>query len=127
MPPQYFTLNEANETIKLVRPLMAELLKRHARIISCRPYLIGVLQDLHSNTGSTLATTVAQDFLVMERLIEQIKAYGCVIKDINVGLVDFLTERNGREVYLCWRYGEDHITTYHELHHGFNDRRPIED
>lgn len=125
MTPYYFTLDEANQVIKQVRPLMAELLKRRARIVSYRPLLIGVLQDLHSNTGSTLATTVAQDFLAMERLIEQIKTYGCVVKDINVGLVDFLAERSGREVYLCWRYGEDRITTYHELHHGFNDRRPV--
>ncbi len=125
MTPHYFTLPEANTIIRHIRPLMAELLKRRARVVSCRPYLHNMLENLHNNTGNALATTVAQDFVVMERLLEQIKGYGCVIKDINVGLVDFLTERDGREVYLCWRYGEDEISFYHELHNGFNGRRPV--
>ena len=118
MTPHYFTLEEANQTIIHIRPLMAELLKRRARVVSCRPYLLNALEDLHSNTGSALATTVAQDFAAMERLLARIKAYGCVIKDINVGLVDFLTERSGREVYLCWRFGEEGISFYHDLHTG---------
>ncbi|MBK9052391.1 MAG: DUF2203 domain-containing protein [Chloroflexi bacterium] len=125
MTPHYFTLEEANQTIIHIRPLMAELLKRRARVVSCRPYLLNALEDLHSNTGSALATTVAQDFAAMERLLARIKAYGCVIKDINVGLVDFLTERSGREVYLCWRFGEEGISFYHDLHTGFNSRRPV--
>jgi hypothetical protein len=45
---------------------------------------------------------------------------------MNGGLLDFLSERNGRDVYLCWRYGEPTISHYHELHTGYNGRRPIE-
>ena len=63
------------------------------------------------------------DFAVIERQIAELQSYGCVIKDLNGGLVDFLAERNGREVYLCWRYGEDRIEYYHELHTGFQGRR----
>lgn len=125
MTPRYFTLDEANTIITQIRPLIAELIKRRARVVSCRPYLHNILEDITSNTGSALATTVAQDFLAMERLIAQIRNYGCVVKDINVGLIDFLTERDGREVFLCWRYGEEEVTFYHELHTGFNDRRPV--
>jgi hypothetical protein len=63
---------------------------------------------------------------VIEGLIDEIKAYGCVLKDLNAGLLDFLAERDGREVYLCWRYGEDKIEFYHELHTGFQGRRPFQ-
>jgi hypothetical protein len=48
-----------------------------------------------------------------------------VVKDINVGLLDFLADRHGRDVYLCWRYGEPRIEFYHDLHNGFNGRQPI--
>ena len=125
MTPHYFTLEEANTIITQIRPLMAELLKRRARVVSHRPYLHNIVEDFHSNTGSALATSVALDFFTIERLLDQIRAHGCVIKDINVGLIDFLTERDGREVFLCWRYGEDAVAFYHDLHTGFNSRRPV--
>lgn len=125
MTPHYFTLEEANAIVKQIRPLMAELLKRRARVVSNRPYLHNIIEDFSSNTGNALATSIALDFFVIERLLEQIRAYGCVIKDINVGLIDFLTERDGREMFLCWRYGEDEIAFYHELHTSFNSRRPV--
>ena len=41
------------------------------------------------------------------------------------GLVDLRSKLHGRTVYLCWRYGEDRITHYHELETGFAGRRPI--
>jgi len=43
------------------------------------------------------------------------------------GLVDFRTRLHGRTVYLCWRYGEERITHYHELETGFAGRRPLPD
>jgi hypothetical protein len=43
------------------------------------------------------------------------------------GLVDFRTRLHGRTVYLCWRYGEERITHYHELETGFSGRRPLPD
>jgi hypothetical protein len=52
---------------------------------------------------------LTQDFAAIERMLEKIRAYGVVIKDVNAGLLDFLSERNGRDVYLCWRYGEDRV------------------
>jgi hypothetical protein len=50
---------------------------------------------------------------------------GCVLKDMDQGLVDFLTRRDGREVYLCWRYGEERVAYWHELQAGFAGRRPL--
>jgi len=57
--------------------------------------------------------------------MNQIRSHGCLIKDLNTGLVDFLSKRDGREVYLCWRYGEPRIDFYHELHTGFKNRQQI--
>ena len=82
-------------------------------------------EDDHVDRGSYQASSLAQDFATIERLIEEIEAFGCVIKDLNGGLLDFLAERGDREIYLCWRYGEDEITHYHELHTGFSGRRRL--
>ena len=50
----------------------------------------------------------------------------CELKDIEQGLIDFRTEREGREVYLCWKLGEPDIRWWHELDAGFAGRRPLE-
>ena len=45
--------------------------------------------------------------------------------DNQSGLVDFLAKIDGRDVYLCWRYGEPRVAHYHELHTGYNGRQPV--
>lgn len=65
---------------------------------------------------------------LVEALREQIEAIqetGCVIKDIEVGLVDWPALHQGREVLLCWKYGEPEVGFWHELTTGFAGRRPI--
>ena len=61
----------------------------------------------------------------VNRLIEEVQALGCELKDIEQGLVDFRTVMEGREVYLCWKLGEPGIAWWHELETGFADRQPL--
>ena len=57
--------------------------------------------------------------------LEQVQALGGVPKDLGLGLVDFIHLRDGREVNLCWRYGEEKITHWHGLDEGFASRKPL--
>lgn len=123
--PQYFTLEQANEIIPKIEPLMAELLERRAKVIRARHQIEGILDDLQSNVGGPAASQMVQEFQAIERLAKKIQAHGCLLKDANAGLVDFLAKIDGREVYLCWRYGEPQIQFYHELHTGYNGRQPV--
>jgi hypothetical protein len=50
---------------------------------------------------------------------------GAVIKDPQIGLVDFYGRIDGRLVWLCWKYGEESLGYYHELETGFSGRRPL--
>lgn len=125
MPARYFSVTEANEILAEIKPLMAELLERRARVVRSRHEVASILSDLTSDMGSPEATVMAQDFDVIQQLIRRIQAYGCRVKDMNVGLLDFLSERKGREVYLCWRYGEEQIGYFHELHTGYNSRQRL--
>jgi hypothetical protein len=59
--------------------------------------------------------------------INEIHETGCVVKDLDEGLVDFPTLRDGEEVYLCWKLGEEHIVYWHGLTEGFAGRKPLED
>jgi len=58
--------------------------------------------------------------------IEQVQEIGCLIKDIDIGLVDFPTSLRGVEVYLCWKLGESGISFWHGVDEGFRGRKPID-
>ena len=62
----------------------------------------------------------------LKQAIERIQAIGCVVKDLDEGLVDFPTLRDGQEVYLCWKLGEEHIAYWHGLEEGFAGRKPLD-
>ncbi|MFW6069364.1 MAG: DUF2203 domain-containing protein [Chloroflexota bacterium] len=126
MPARYFTVQEANELLPELEPLVGELLERRARVVAMRKQLGDTLDDVQSDVGGPVQSQMVQDFMAIERLVHRIRSYGCILKDMNSGLLDFLSERDGREVYLCWRYGEPEVAHYHELHTGFSGRRPVE-
>ena len=122
---KYFTVEEANALLPKLKPLMKQLLNRRARASRLAQQQGHLLSDYRSNVGSADLSTLTQDFVAIDRLIAHIQAYGVLIKDVNGGLLDFLSERNGRDVYLCWKYGEDKIEFYHELHTGFAGRQQV--
>jgi hypothetical protein len=125
MATKYFSVEEANAILQKVEPLVARLVEKRAKVSSLSMELGPLLTDLHNNVGGRIPSEMTQDFADIERLVAKIQTYGCILKDANSGLLDFLSLRNGREVYLCWRYGEPKIEYYHELHTGFNGRRSL--
>jgi hypothetical protein len=58
--------------------------------------------------------------------IEQVQAVGCVLKDLNIGLIDFPTLFRGEEVCLCWKLGEPQIEFWHGVEEGFRGRKAID-
>ncbi|MCB8960333.1 MAG: DUF2203 domain-containing protein [Ardenticatenales bacterium] len=126
MMSRLFTVAEANALLPIIRPLVAEMVDRSARAASIRTENAQLIGDLQSNIGSADLSVATADFLAIDQLVNKIRSYGLVVKDINVGLIDFLAEIDGQEVYLCWRYGESKVAYYHELEAGFNGRKRLD-
>ncbi len=122
---RYFTVEEAQTVLPTVKRLMAELLERRGRAAQLSQTIGEPLKDLRSNLGGPAFTELTAEFERIQALMAELEAMGCVIKNLNAGLVDFLSQINGRDVYLCWRYGEETIAFYHELHTGFKGRQPL--
>jgi hypothetical protein len=59
------------------------------------------------------------------RIINRIEASGCVVKDLDLGLLDFPAMREGRPVFLCWKAGEAAITHWHGTDETFVDRKEL--
>ncbi len=65
-----------------------------------------------------------------ERLVEivnRIQETGVLVKDLDIGLVDFPSLMEGEEIYLCWKLGEDQITFWHGIDEGFTGRKPLDE
>lgn len=59
--------------------------------------------------------------------LEQIRALGGEVKDLDLGLVDFLGRRDNEDILLCWRLGEKRIEYWHAVDGGFANRRPLDE
>jgi hypothetical protein len=123
---EYFTLEEANKALKIIRPLMHEVQAIRQKILANQPEAWPAIEKSAGNGGNRALSDMVQDFEKFDALIHQIQDTGAQIKDINTGLLDFSALKDGREVYLCWQYGEEDIAFWHEVEAGFAGRQPIE-
>ena len=124
MSAKYFTVDEANQLLPLIEPLVEQLLEKRA-MASRMGQQMPQLKDIRSDIGGSEASELYLTFTQIERLVRDVQAHGCVIKNIHAGIVDFLADHNGRDVFLCWKLGEPRVAHFHDLHSGFNGRQPI--
>jgi hypothetical protein len=126
MTQKYFTLQEANETLNLIRPLMDEVQAIRIKILKNQPEAWPAMEKSAGNGGNRALSNMVQDFEKFDALIHRIQDMDVLIKDINLGLLDFPALKDGREVYLCWQYGEGDIAFWHEVEEGYAGRQPID-
>lgn len=124
--PRYYTLAEANEMLTVVRPMVEELMEIGRRIRERRPEIWEMAEKAAGNGGSSILSKLLPDFDRLYVLLHRLQDIDVEVKDVSIGLVDFRALRDGREVYLCWKYGEGSIQFWHELDAGFAGRQPIE-
>lgn len=129
--PQRFTLEEGEALLPQLIPLvtrMQELKQRYDELIQS---LSATGQKVQTNGNPTpagqQATRPALESLTgdLNSLVEEISSHGCEVKDLALGLLDFRSLQDGREVYLCWKAGEPRIEWWHDLNTGFASRQPI--
>lgn len=123
---RYFSLPEANETLAAIRPLMDEIQTIRHEILARKPEFWPAMERAAGNGGSQAASKLVEEFERLDALVRQIQATGALFKDINLGLLDFPALKDGREVYLCWKYGENDIAYWHEIEAGYAGRQSIE-
>ena len=126
METDQFTLDEANSLIPwLVETFRKlELLRQEYTAIQER---FADLERASGNLADGDKLKVSAEHLArqIEGGVEEILDQGIIIRDVSRGLVDFPSQRNGREVYLCWIGGEERIDYWHETDRGFSHREPL--
>ena len=123
--PHYFSLEEANSLLDELRPDVEEIMQIHQRVVELRPDAWMAIEKAAGNGGSLAASRLLPEFDRLRSLVHQVQDRGVILKDMGIGLLDFPSLREGREVYLCWKYGEDRIAFWHEVEAGFMGRQPL--
>ncbi len=132
---RYFTLKEAESLIPYVKECLEAAIDAKAVVSE-----IDVeMQDLSARICMLGGMEIDPDYVAHRRLersalvksieesVNTIQSSGCLVKDLDVGLLDFPALLNGVEVYLCWKLGESRIEWWHSSQEGYSDRRKIID
>jgi hypothetical protein len=123
-PDRHYTVEEANaalgwvaERLDLMRAAREKLTDEEAR---------AALGDAApGNGGGAPGRVVSEGFLALRSALAELQEAGVVLRDLDRGLVDFPTVRDGREVYLCWVEGEREIGFWHGPDTGYAGREPL--
>jgi hypothetical protein len=121
---RHYTLAEARAELPWVAERLAEMRDAHARLTDedTRHALAG---GSAGNGGGTAGKQVGEAFLDLQATAAALDERGIVMRDLDRGLVDFPSIRDGREIYLCWVDGEADIDYWHELDAGFSGRQAL--
>jgi len=122
---RYFTPDEANALLEALRPLVVQMMGANQRIVERLPDMEEVLERHAANGGGRVASDLLALNDRLEHAVRSIQSQGVLLKDVQRGLLDFPARREGREVFLCWLYGEHRVGHWHEAHEGFSGRQPL--
>src|SRR5271169_6496711 len=132
--PKLFTLSAAERARRELEPTLAEAVELNGKLSDLGDTLCEVAHRIALMGGITiphekLALVRTEHDRVAEAIrdaVEKIQSIGCVVKDLEKGLVDFPARMHNEDVYLCWRLGEPRIRFWHRQDEGFANRKPID-
>ena len=131
---KYFSLTEAERLRTQVEPILIEAMETRRKMAEFEQQLTAIAERIQRSGGLMVSYEKAAKARVernrmeeaVQAALERIHSTGCMVKDLEVGLLDFPSRINDEEVYLCWRLGEDRIRFYHRQDEGFAGRKPID-
>lgn len=134
--PKTFTVAEANALLPRIKPLIEQLQGLQHSIVETNTRLDDAVKKVSAGNGYPIASlkeqiqemTTHQLQLIeaFQSALKQLEDAGCLLKDLNSGLLDFYSVRDNHPIFLCWKLGEDRIRFWHTLEDGYPGRRPLE-
>ncbi len=129
--PKIYTIEEARELLPRLRPILTDIRNLRREIAAHTETLKNMTPESKSNGHAPevarLEGRIANCVDEVRERLEVISALDIEVKDLETGLVDFLSMRDGRIIYLCWALDEPTISYWHELNGGFRGRQPLDE
>jgi hypothetical protein len=129
-----FSLSEAERVRVELEPILVEAMESRRKMGELDEELGSLAERIQRSGGMQVPyEKIAKLRIERNRIegvvrsaLERIQSTGCVVKDLEVGLLDFPARIHDEDVYLCWRLGEDKIRFYHRQDEGFAGRKPLD-
>lgn len=133
-PPTYetrpvkrvFTVAEANRALVLVRRIVTDVLAEYNRMLDLQETVEAAEASGAADRCEEARLALIRSAGRLRGYLEELDEIGVEMKDWSVGVVDFPSMAGGRQVFLCWRHGEDRVEHWHELDGGFTCRMSID-
>jgi len=130
-----FTLDEAQTLLPVLESLLRTAISGKKLIEEVEAEQHALVHRIFMNGGMfldvvPLARRKAERAKAEQRAkdaLAEIDSIGVQVKDIDIGLLDFPCEVDGRVILLCWKLGETSITHWHGTQEGFAGRKPIDE
>ena len=132
VPGPYFTVDEANAALEHVRPLAESMVAHRQALAGAGERWNELAGKIAGNGGGLdrgelagLQEKIEREQGEVARCIRAIQSHGGQVKDVDTGLLDFPSHRDGVEIELCWQVGEERIEYWHGVEEGFAGRKPL--
>ena len=130
MARKYFSLSEANRTLPLVKRIVADITALYPTwrdLVYRYEYAAAQARPERGESAQQQSLRaeiegVARD---INRYLQELEQVGCVFKGFEQGLVDFYGKLEGRDVFWCWKVGEDKIEYWHDMEAGYAGRQLV--
>lgn len=123
--PRLFTVEEANALLPKLKELLSDIATHREAMRERAPHLEPILKAASSNGGGRIGSEYGVEAYNLYLAAERIRELGVLLKDLDMGLLDFPHEKDGRVVFLCWHPPEERIGYWHEIQDGYRGRRPL--
>jgi hypothetical protein len=123
--PKLFTVEEANALLPKLQELLDDLALHRDALREKAPHLEPILRAATTDGGGRVGSEYGVEAYKLYLAIGRIQELGVLLKDLDMGLLDFPHEREGRVVFLCWHPPEERIEYWHEIEAGYAGRKPL--
>lgn len=126
MDKKYYTVEEANKLLPKIKPILAKMVKLQCALASIEGVTISFNEEFMAYAH---AITVSEKYYKISaelyRELKKLLDVGCIVKDTRIGLIDFYSQCNGEDIFLCYHLGEETIMMWHDSVSGFQGRKSI--
>lgn len=126
---RYFTIKDVDNLILTIEKNLRRTIKLNKALDLLSSIEIEVYDDDYDNLRRVTKLNKHFHKLSYEfyMSLEKLEDKGCIVKDLDIGIVDFYSKFEGREIFLCWKLGERKVKFWHEIDVGYAGRKPILD
>ena len=120
----HYTLDEARELLPEVRQWLERLGQLRSRLQE-EDQRLASLQKGGNDLGGALVNRWLATLADIKDVFHKFQCRDIQVKDVQRGLIDFPSLRNGKEIFLCWEKDEEDIEFWHDLDSGYAGRERV--